>query len=86
MLIVMVLVLAQDSPQMSLVPDEAAVRQFAPASPVQRSAIAFMRGGRMIQSTVRILAPARTAPNAAVQFDPQSRIMNLLRHEVARCE
>ena len=65
MLIVMVLVLAQDSPQMGLVPDEAAVQELAPASPIQRSAIAFIRGVRTLQSTVRIPASARTASNAA---------------------
>ena len=77
-LIVMLLVLAQDPPQMSLVPDEAAVQELASASPIQRSAIAFMRGVRMLQSTVRIPASARTASNAAVKFEPRSRIMNLI--------
>jgi len=49
------------------------------ALPIQRSAIAFMRGVRTLQSTVRIPAPARTASNAAVKFEPRSRIMNLTR-------
>jgi hypothetical protein len=61
---------------MVLVPDEGAVQEFAAAS---RSAIAFMRGVRMLHSTVRIPASARTASNAAVKFDPRSRIMNLTR-------
>jgi hypothetical protein len=47
--------------------------------PIQRSAIAFMRGVRTLQSTVRIPAPARTASNALVKFEPRSRIMNLTR-------
>src|SRR4029077_13973418 len=47
--------------------------------PIQRSAIAFMRGVRTLQSTVRILASARTASNAAVYVEPRSRIMNLIR-------
>jgi hypothetical protein len=36
----------------------------------------------------RILVPAawKTASDEAVKFDPRSRIRNLLRHEVARCE
>ena len=36
----------------------------------------------------KILVPAawKTASNEAVKFDPRSRIRNLLRHEVARCE
>jgi hypothetical protein len=45
-----------------------------------------MRGVWMLQSTVRIPASVGTASNAAVKFEPRSRIMNLLRHEVARCE
>jgi hypothetical protein len=36
-----------------------------------------MRGVRTLRSTVRIPAPARTASNAAVKFEPRSRIMNL---------
>ena len=38
-----------------------------------------MRGVRTLQSTVRIPASARTASNAAVKFEPRSRIMNLIR-------
>src|SRR5215472_8323400 len=47
--------------------------------PIQRSAIAFIRGVRTLQSTVRISASARTASNTAVLFGPRSRIMNLTR-------
>ena len=78
-LIVVGLVLAQDLSQMGLVPDEGAIQEFAAASPIQRSVIAFMRGVWMLQSTVRMSASARTASNAAVKFDPRSRIMNLTR-------
>ena len=35
----------------------------------ERSAMAFMRGVRTLQSTVRIPAPARTASNAVVKLD-----------------
>jgi hypothetical protein len=49
-----------------LVSDKGAVQEFVPASPIQRSAIAFIRGVCMLQSTVRIPASARTASNAAV--------------------
>src|SRR5437016_4523171 len=66
-LVVAGLVLAQDPPQMGLVPDEGAVQELAAASPVQRSAIAFMRGVRTLQSTVLIPASVRTASNAAVK-------------------
>src|SRR5256886_5864551 len=45
--------------------------------PIQRSAIAFMRGVRMLPSTVRMPASARTASNAAVKFVRGPRIMNL---------
>ena len=38
-----------------------------------------MRGVCTLQSTVRIPASARTASNAAVKFEPRSRIMNLTR-------
>ena len=64
---------------MGLVPDECAVQELAAASPIQRSAVAFMRGVRTLQSTVRIAASARAASNAAVKFEPRSRIMNLTR-------
>jgi hypothetical protein len=77
--IVMGLVLAQDPPQMLLVPDEGTVQELTAASPIQRSAIAFIRGVRTLQRTVRIPASARTASKAAVKFDPRSRIMNLTR-------
>jgi hypothetical protein len=43
------LVRAQDLPQMGLVPGEG-------AGPIQRSAIAFIRGARTLQGTVRIPA------------------------------
>jgi hypothetical protein len=42
-LIVVDLVRAQNSPQMGLVPDQGAVQELAPASPIQRSAIALSR-------------------------------------------
>ncbi len=48
-------------------------------APIQRAAIAFMRGVRMLHSRVRMPALARTASNAAVKFGPRSRIMNLTR-------
>ena len=65
-MVMVVLVRSQDLPQMSLVPDKGAVQELASASPIQRSAIAFMRGVRTLQSTVRIPALARTASDAAV--------------------
>ena len=44
MLVMVALVLAQDLPQMGLVPDEGAVQEArAGIPPIQRSAIAFMR-------------------------------------------
>ena len=54
------LVIAQDPPQVGLIPDEGAVEEFTAASPIQRSAIAFMRGVPALQSTVRIPASAKT--------------------------
>jgi hypothetical protein len=78
-LIVVDLVGVQDPPQMGLVPDEGAVQELAAASPVQPSAMAFMRGARTLRSTVRIPASASTVSNAAVKSEPQSRIMNLTR-------
>jgi hypothetical protein len=78
-LVMVVLVLAQDLLQMGLVPDKGAIQELASASPIQRSAIAFMRGVRTLHSTVRIPVSARTASNAAVKFEPRSRIMNLTR-------
>jgi hypothetical protein len=39
--------------------------------PIQRSAIAFIRGVATLHSTVRIPASASTASNAAVKFDPR---------------
>jgi hypothetical protein len=78
-LIVVGLAVAQDSQKMGLVPDESAVQELASASPIQRSVIAFMRGVWMLHRTVRMPASARTVSNAAVKFDPRSRIMNLTR-------
>jgi hypothetical protein len=75
-LIVVDLVLAQDPPQMGLVPDEGPVEELAAASADPAFGDAFMRGVWMLQSTVRIPAPATTASNAAVKFEPRSRIMN----------
>jgi hypothetical protein len=63
-LVVVGLVLAQDPPQMVLVPDEDAVQELASDPPIQRSVIAFMRGVRTLHSTVRIPASATTASNA----------------------
>jgi hypothetical protein len=39
--------------------------------PIQRSAMAFIRGGWMLHSTVRIPASVRTASNAAVKLEPR---------------
>ena len=68
-LIMVDLVRAQDPPQMALVPDsrwawfQTRVRSRSSRRhpPIQRSAIAFMRGVRTLHSTVRIPASARTA-------------------------
>ena len=75
-----------DLPQMVLIPGEGAVQKLAAASADPAFGCRVMRGVRTLQSTVRIPAPARTASNEAVKFEPRSRIRNLLRHEVARCE
>ena len=73
------LVIAQDPPQMGLVPDEGAVQELAAASPpIQRPAIAFMRGIRALHSTVRIPASTRIASDPAVKSGPRSRIMNVM--------
>ena len=48
-LVMVILVIAQDLLQMALVPDKGAVQELAWASPIQRSAIAFMRGVRALQ-------------------------------------
>jgi len=78
-LIVVDLVVTHDPPQMALIPAEGAVQQLAAASADPASGrLAFMRGVRTLQSTVRIPASARIAPDAAVKFEPRSRIMNLI--------
>jgi hypothetical protein len=84
-LIVVGLVLAQDPPQVGLVPDKGAVQELASASAVQRSAMAFIRGVWILQSTVRIPASARTASKAVVKLEPRSRIMNLTRRPGRQC-
>jgi hypothetical protein len=56
-------------------PDEATMQELARAFQIQRSALVFMRGLWTLQSTVRILASARTASNAAVQVDPPLRML-----------
>ena len=64
---------------MGLVPDEGAVQESRRHPPIQRSMIAFMRGVRTLQSTVRIRHRRGPRSNAAVKFEPRSRIMNLTR-------
>src|SRR5258708_698983 len=64
---------------MGLVPDERAVQELAPASADPVFGDRFIRGVWTFQSTVRIPVSARTASNAAVKFEPRSRIMNLTR-------
>ena len=79
MLIVVGLVLAQDPLQVGLAPYEGAARSSRRHPPIQRSAMAFIRGVWMLRSTLRIPASARMASNAVVKLDPLSRIMNLTR-------
>ena len=56
-LIVVDLVLVQDPPQMAWFQTRVRSRSSRRHPSVQRSAMAFMRGVRMLQSTVRIPAP-----------------------------
>ena len=70
-LIVMSLVITQDPPQLALVPGQGAVQELARHPPIQRSAIAFMRGVRTLQSTVRMPASVvEDRSDAAVKFEP----------------
>jgi len=45
-----------------------------------------MRGAWTAVRMILVPAAWNTASNEAVKFEPRSRIRNLLRHEVARCE
>jgi hypothetical protein len=45
-----------------------------------------MRGAWTAVRTILVPAAWKTASKDGVKFDPRSRIRNLLRHEVARCE
>src|SRR2546430_2950984 len=74
-----VLVLAQDLPQMALVPDQGAVQELAPASPDPAFGDRVHAGVATSPSTVPIPASARIASNAAVKFGPRPRIMTLTR-------
>ena len=65
-LIMVGLVVAQDPPQMRLVPDEGPVQELTAASPDPAFDDAFMRGVWTLQRTVRIPASARTMSKAAV--------------------
>jgi hypothetical protein len=78
-LIVVGLVLAQDPSQMAWFHMRVRPGSSRRHPPIQRSAMAFIRGVWMLQSTVRTPAPARTASSAVVKFEPRSRIMNLTR-------
>src|SRR5207248_10070276 len=78
-LIVVGLVLAPDSPQMVLIPDEGAIQELASAAPGPGFQDRGHAGVRTLQGTVSMPAPARTASKALVKFDPRSRIMNLIR-------
>jgi len=78
-LIVMGLVIAQDPPQMGLVPHEGAVQELASASPDPAFGYRVHAGVPTLHSTVRMPASARAASNAAVKSAPRSRIMNLTR-------
>src|ERR1022692_4642238 len=69
-LIVVGLVLAQDPPQMGRFQTRVQSRNSRRHPPIQRSAIAFMRGVCTLHSTVLIPVSARTASNAAVKFGP----------------
>jgi hypothetical protein len=69
-LIVVGLLIAQDPPQMGLVPDESAVWEHTAASPDPAFGDRVHAGVRTLQRTVRIPTSARTASNAAVKFDP----------------
>src|ERR1035438_2546199 len=78
-LIVMGLVLAQDPPQMGLVPDEGAVQELAAASPDPAFGDRVHAGRPHGAAHAAIPASARIASKVAVKFDPRSRIMNLTR-------
>jgi len=78
-LIVVGLVLAPDSPQMVLIPDEGAIQELASASPGPAFQDCVHAGVRTLHRTVSMPASARTASKALVKFDPRSRIMNLIR-------
>ncbi len=79
-LLVVGLVLAQDPPQMGLVPDEGGGR--GARAGMLRSRVRRSRScgaSARCRGTVRIPASARTASDAAVKFEPRSRIMNVTR-------
>jgi hypothetical protein len=63
-------VLAQDLAQVGLVPDEGSVQELAPASADPALGYRVHLGVRMLQSTARIPASARTTSNAAVPDEP----------------
>ena len=78
-LIVVDLVRTQDPPQMGLVPDERAVQELAPASADPAFGDRVHAGRLDAAEHGPDPASARTASNAAVKFEPRSRIMNLTR-------
>src|ERR1039457_4003591 len=78
-LVVMGFIIAQDLPQMGLVPDEGAVQEFAAASPDPASGDRVHPGRPDVAGHGPDAAPARTAPDAAVKSGPRSRMMNLTR-------
>jgi hypothetical protein len=78
-LIVVVLVLAQDLPQMVLVPDEGAVQELAPASPDPSFGDRVHAGRLHVAQHGPDPGIGEDRVKAAVKFEPRSRIMNLTR-------
>jgi hypothetical protein len=73
------LVRAQDPPQMGLVPDNGVVQELAPTSADPAFGYRVHARRPDVAQHGPDPASARTASNAAVKFEPWSRIMNLTR-------
>src|ERR1019366_7977729 len=78
-LIVVHLVVAQDPPQMALIPDKGSVQQLAAASPDPAFGDRVQTRRPDVTEHGPDPGPARIASNAAVKSEPRSRIMNLTR-------
>ena len=84
--VVVALILGQDRLQMSLAEDQHPVGDLGPGGEHESFRVSIRARASGGIFTASVPTPARTASKDSVNCPARSRIRNLLRHEVARCE